>query len=57
MKAKFRMSAIVDQSFLCVSNMPTEHTSLLPQSKKLVVFQTTPRISTYIRKTQLSVIT
>lgn len=49
MKAKFRMSAVVDQSFLCVSNMPTEHTFLLPQSKKLVVFETTPRMSTYVR--------
>lgn len=49
MKAEFRMSAVVDQSFLCVSNMPTQHTFLLPQSMKLVVFETTPRMSTYVR--------
>lgn len=49
MKAEFRMSAVVDQSFLCVSNMPAKETFLLPQSKKLVVFQTTPQMSTYVR--------
>lgn len=49
MKSEFRMSAIVDQSFLCVSNMPVSHTIQLPQSTKLVAFEKTPRMSTYVR--------
>lgn len=53
MKAKFCMSAIVHQGFLCVSNMPTKHTFLLPENKKLVVFETTPQMSTYVRTTFL----
>jgi aminopeptidase N len=57
MKAKFRMSAVVDRSFLCVSNMPTQHIFALPQSKKLVVFETTPQMSTYVSYTHLCFIT
>ncbi|KAI0099884.1 aminopeptidase 2 [Nemania sp. FL0031] len=48
LKAEFIISAIVDQTLLCRSNMPIERTYLLPHSKKLVVFQKTVSMSTYL---------
>lgn len=47
-KAEFIISAIVDQSFTCVSNMPIDSTESLPGSKKLVVFQKSFPMSTYV---------
>ncbi|KAJ8124911.1 hypothetical protein O1611_g8729 [Lasiodiplodia mahajangana] len=48
LKAEFIVSAVVDQTSLCLSNMPIEHTHPLPHSKKLVVFEKTVPMSTYL---------
>ena len=46
-KTEFTLSAVVDASFLCVSNMPVVRTETVSDTKNLVVFQKTPLMSTY----------
>ncbi|KAI1132299.1 aminopeptidase 2 [Nemania abortiva] len=48
LKAEFIISAVVDQTSLCRSNMPIECTHRLPHSKKLVVFEKSVPMSTYL---------
>ncbi|KAM7191786.1 aminopeptidase 2 [Naviculisporaceae sp. PSN 640] len=48
LKAKFVVSAVVDASFEAFSNMPASGTEALSESKKLVVFEETPVMSTYL---------
>ncbi|KAK0667513.1 peptidase family M1-domain-containing protein [Cercophora samala] len=47
-KAEFAISAVVDASFLCASNMPIEREVTVSKSKKLVIFQKSPLMSTYL---------
>lgn len=48
LKATFVVSAVVDPSFMCFSNMPVAHSEIMTESRKLVVFQETPPMSTYL---------
>ncbi len=47
-KATFDVSMIVDQPLLALSNMPVKEEKKLPNNKKLVSFQRSPRMSTYL---------
>ena len=47
-KATFDVSLIVNTDMTALSNMPVKGEHLLPHGKKQVVFQTTPRMSTYL---------
>lgn len=47
-KSLFVVSAVVDASYACFSNMPISHTEPQENSKKLVVFKETPLMSTYV---------
>ncbi|KAF4453816.1 Aminopeptidase 2 [Fusarium albosuccineum] len=47
LKAEFVLSAVVDQSFVAVSNMPVEKSENISPSKKLVSFQKSIPMSTY----------
>ncbi len=47
-KATFRVTARVPAEFVALSNMPSEKETLLPDGRKEVVFQTTPKMSTYL---------
>ncbi len=48
LKAQFTISAIVDASFVCASNMPVDYTRDLGDSRKLVVFHKSLLMSTYV---------
>lgn len=47
-KAAFDVSLIVDEKLSCISNMPVKEERKLGNGKKLVAFQTSPRMSTYL---------
>ncbi len=47
-KATFSLSLVVDSKYTCVSNMPIARQKKLPKGKKLVAFEKTPRMSTYL---------
>ncbi|MDP9018772.1 MAG: M1 family metallopeptidase [Candidatus Eremiobacteraeota bacterium] len=47
-KARFHLSVVVPKSFTTVSNMPVESTQPISQFSKLVTFETTPPMSTYL---------
>ncbi|KAI1866276.1 uncharacterized protein JN550_007664 [Neoarthrinium moseri] len=48
LKAKFTISALVDDSFECFSNMPVKQAESVSGSLKRVVFHETPLMSTYL---------
>jgi tricorn protease interacting factor F2/3 len=48
LKATFAVSLVVDREMETVSNMPIKGTNTLQKGKKLVVFETTPRMSSYL---------
>ena len=47
-KASIALTVAVPQAFLAVSNMPVAHEEPIGDGKKRVVFQPTPRMSTYL---------
>ncbi len=47
-KATFRLSVVVPQHFACISNTPAAATSDLGGGARLVRFEETPRMSTYL---------
>ncbi|KAJ2904318.1 hypothetical protein MKZ38_008377 [Zalerion maritima] len=48
LKAEFTVSASVALDLVCISNMPIDREKTLSESKKLVVFQKSPPMSTYL---------
>jgi tricorn protease interacting factor F2/3 len=48
MKATFDMEVVVDDDLTAISNMPIAGERHLPNGKKTVTFQQTPRMSTYL---------
>ncbi|MHB8543499.1 MAG: M1 family metallopeptidase [Leptospirales bacterium] len=47
-KATFRVTARVPESFVALSNMPVEREEIRTDGRKDVVFRTTPKMSTYL---------
>ncbi len=47
-KARFDLSVVADEKFDVISNMPIKKTVKMGEGRKLVSFQTTPRMSTYL---------
>lgn len=48
MKAEFAISAVVPKTYQCFSNMPLETDQAFSAHEKLVVFQKSPPMSTYV---------
>ncbi|KAI1358997.1 aminopeptidase 2 [Xylaria arbuscula] len=47
LKAKFAISIVAHPSWLCFSNTPIDEVTELSETKRLVVFEETPKMSTY----------
>jgi len=47
-KAVFDVSLVVEKKFSCISNMPVKEEKETGNGKKLVVFQTSPKMSSYL---------
>mmetsp|Transcript_12473 Transcript_12473/g.14340 ORF Transcript_12473/g.14340 Transcript_12473/m.14340 type:complete len:883 (+) Transcript_12473:111-2759(+) len=47
-KATFKCSLVVDENLTALSNMPEEKVTSLPEGKKKVDFEVSPRMSTYL---------
>ncbi len=47
-KATFDLAAIVPEELMAISNMPVASSTALGQGRKKVVFQTTPKMSSYL---------